>query len=67
MEVNIEHYIKAEILSFSNIKKQIDVFGKPHKIDVKYELPHTHLGYLHDENGTYKPSARDKNLIDVDS
>lgn len=45
--------------------KQIDVFGKPHKIDGKYELPHTHLGYLHDENGTYKPSASDKNLIDT--
>jgi len=44
--------------------KQIGLTGEPHVIDGKKVLPHTHLGYFHDENGTRKPSAKEKALID---
>ena len=32
--------------------KQIDINGRPHKIDGKYVLPHTHYGYLHNKGTT---------------
>lgn len=44
--------------------KQIDITGKPHKINGKWVLPHAHLGYYHDEKGTYTISKSDKRLID---
>lgn len=44
--------------------KQIDIAGKPHKVEGKWILPHTHLGYVHDEKGTYAVSEKDKRLID---
>lgn len=30
----------------------------------KKEKPHSHYGYLHDENGTRKPDASDRAIID---
>ena len=44
--------------------KQIDISGNPHVIDGKKELPHTHMGYFHDENGTRKPTANERRMID---
>ena len=32
--------------------RQIDVSGKPHTINGKKELPHVHVGYEHEENGS---------------
>jgi len=45
-------------------KKQIDLTGKEHIIDGKGELPHTHYGYFHDENGTTKLSSEDQRIVD---
>lgn len=47
-----------------NRYKQIDVKGQPHKVDGKLILPHTHYGYLHDENGTFKPTQEEVGVID---
>lgn len=44
--------------------KQIDISGKPHKIDGKLVLPHVHYGYVHDEKGTFKPSKGERDIID---
>lgn len=44
--------------------KQIDITGTPHKINGKYVLPHTHYGYIHDENGTTELSARDRKRVE---
>lgn len=45
-------------------RKQIDLSGKPHKINGKWELPHTHKGYWHDEKGTYSLTKEERNLVD---
>lgn len=44
--------------------KHIDIKGKAHRIDGKLELPHKHLGYIHDENGSYRTSNIDKKIIE---
>lgn len=44
-------------------RKQIDLNGKPHKINGKWELPHTHKGYWHDEEGTRVLTKEEKNLV----
>lgn len=44
--------------------KQIDISGKAHKINGVWELPHTHLGYEHDEHGSRKPTSREQKTID---
>ena len=44
--------------------KQIDISGVAHVIAGKKELPHTHLGYFHDELGTRKPNVTEWALID---
>lgn len=43
--------------------KQIDINGVPHKIDGVPTIPHTHLGYIHDENGTRKPTPKEAKMI----
>lgn len=40
--------------------RQIDIRGKPHVIDGKPELPHTHKDYEHNEKGNAKPSPKEK-------
>lgn len=45
-------------------RKQIDVTGRPHKIEGKMVLPHTHKGYWHDEKGTFELSKEDKKVVD---
>ena len=59
---------KVKYITFydDNLKryKQIDLRGQPHKIDDKMELPHVHYGYLHDENGTFKPNKEEQRMID---
>lgn len=44
--------------------KQIDISGKPHKIDGKWILPHSHYGYYHDEKGTFKLTKGERDIID---
>lgn len=44
--------------------KQIDITGKPHKINEKLTLPHSHYGYFHDEKGTFEISESDRKIID---
>lgn len=44
--------------------KQIDLTGQAHLIDGEKIIPHSHLGYIHDEHGTRVPSDKDKKLID---
>jgi len=44
--------------------KQIDLIGQAHMVDGVNIIPHSHLGYWHDEHGTRAPSARDKKVID---
>lgn len=44
--------------------KTIDLNGQPHFIDGKSEKEHTHYGYIHDEHGTKKLSAKEKKLVD---
>lgn len=43
---------------------QIDLSGRPHKVNGEDVLPHTHYGYWHYENGTKEPSPEDNALID---
>ncbi len=43
--------------------KQIDL-DHYHKVDGNKEKPHTHYGYIHDENGTRKSDINDRALID---
>ena len=44
--------------------KQIDIEGRPHNVDGKKILPHTHKGYIHDEHGTVAPSSKELKMID---
>ena len=44
--------------------KQIDVIGTKHMVDGEKIIPHTHNGYVHDEKGTKKPSAKQQKMID---
>lgn len=59
---------EPKFISFYNKEnkryKQIDLTGKPHVISGKPTLPHTHLGYEHNENGDYKVSGEDQKIID---
>lgn len=43
--------------------KQVDV-DHYHYVDGRRENPHTHMGYVHDEKGTRKPTARERRMID---
>lgn len=45
-------------------KKQIDITGKPHIINGKSVLPHTHKGYVHDEKGTRDLTKAERNLVE---
>lgn len=44
--------------------KQIDL-DHYHKVDGNKEKPHTHYGYIHDENGTKKSDINDHTIIDI--
>lgn len=44
--------------------KQIDLEGRPHVIDGVETLPHTHLGYNHDENGSREPTPAENKMVD---
>lgn len=61
-----DNRIKAVTFYDENNKryKTIDVTGKPHKINGKAVIPHTHHGYFHDENGTTVLTARESRRID---
>ena len=45
-------------------KKQIDITGKPHIINGKSVLPHTHKGYVLDEKGTRDLTKAERNLVE---
>lgn len=44
--------------------RQIDVNGTPHIIDGKKVLPHTHLGYEHNEGGTDYLTHKEKRMVE---
>lgn len=44
--------------------KQIDVIGKKHTIDGRPEIPHTHVGYLHEEHGTRLLTSKEKKMVE---
>lgn len=44
--------------------KQVDIRGKPHTINGKPELPHTHKGYEHNEKGDAKPSTKEQKMVE---
>ena len=45
-------------------QKQIDLKGNPHTINGRKELPHTHKGYLHDENGSFALSWKEQKIVE---
>lgn len=45
-------------------EKQIDITGKPHTVNGKPLLPHTHEGYVHDENGTRDLTKEERKLVE---
>lgn len=64
--VNAKNEIKAITYYDKDNKrfKQIDVNGPKHTIDGKPELPHTHLGYVHDEHGTRLLTAKEEKMVE---
>ena len=44
--------------------KQIDITGKPHTVNGKKILPHTHKGYEHQEHGTHEISLKEQKMIE---
>lgn len=44
-------------------RKQIDL-DHDHLINGEKKRPHTHLGYVHDENGTREPTRREQAMIE---
>lgn len=44
--------------------KQVDISGRPHLIDGNPEIPHTHKGYEHGENGTRIPTQKENKMIE---
>ena len=46
------------------VYKTIDLTGRPHIINGKSTLPHTHYGYPHASKGTYNITKEDQNVID---
>ena len=44
--------------------KQIDVSGKIHVIDGRPTLPHTHLGYVHEEHGTRDLTPKERKMVE---
>ena len=44
-------------------RKQIDL-THPHILDGDRIMPHTHLGYIHDENGNRAPTKKETKMID---
>ena len=44
--------------------KQIDLTGQPHKIDGVPKLPHTHMGYNHNENGDRDLTEDERKIVD---
>ena len=44
-------------------RRQIDLAGRPHKINGKYTIPHVHKGYVHNENGDRNLSHKEQRLV----
>ena len=64
--VNSQNEIKAITYYDKNNKrfKQIDVTGRFHVVNGKPILPHTHLGYVHDENGTRNLMPKEQKMLE---
>ena len=64
--VNSQNEIKAITYYDKNNKrfKQIDVTGRFHVVKGKPILPHTHLGYVHDENGTRNLMPKEQKMLE---
>lgn len=44
--------------------KQIDIQGPRHTVNGKPELPHTHIGYVHEEKGTRILTTKEKKMVE---
>ena len=64
--VNNTDNVKAVVYFDKHNKrfKQIDVTGQIHFINGVPILPHTHLGYVHDEHGTRDLTAKERKMVD---
>ena len=64
--VNAKQKVKAIVYFDKHNKryKQIDVTGRVHWIDGKPVLPHTHLGYVHDERGTRDLTPKEEKMVE---
>lgn len=65
--INGENRIKSITFYDKNNlrKKQIDIIGKPHYINGSPKLPHTHLGYWHDEKGSRDVTTFERHFIEI--
>lgn len=63
--INDQGAIKSMVIFDTNKKrsKQIDLEGVPHKVNGISTLPHTHLGYYHDELGTRGLTTKEMKLV----
>ena len=64
--VNAQNNVKFVVFFDKEQKKskQIDVSGKAHHVDGKrLDTPHTHLGYIHDENGTRELTPAERKIL----
>ena len=64
--VNSRNELKSITYFDKNNKrnKQVDISGKPHLINGKYIIPHTHKGYEHNEKGNYALSPKEQKMLD---
>ena len=64
--VNDKNEVKAITYYDKNNKrfKQIDVTGRLHTIDGSAAIPHTHLGYVHEERGTRNLTTKEKKMVE---
>ena len=65
--VNNENKLKSiTFYDKNNLRyKQIDRIGKPHYVNGSPMIPHTHLGYWHDENGSRNVTVFERHFIEL--
>ena len=64
--INTQNRVKAITYHDKQNKrfKQIDIIGQIHTINGEPVLPHTHIGYFHDEHGTRELSPKEQKMVE---